>query len=43
MESNKNDTSELIYKINRHTDFENKLMVTKGKTVEGRDKLGVWD
>ena len=27
----KNDTDELIYKTNRLTDIENKLMVTKGK------------
>ena len=29
---------------NRHTDLENKLMVTKGDSGDGgRDKLGVWD
>ena len=28
--------------INRLTDTENKLMVTKGERVRG-DKLGVWD
>ena len=30
--------------INRLTDIENKLMVTKGARREGeREKLGVWD
>ena len=24
-------------------DIENKLVVTKGESREGRDKLGVWD
>ena len=38
----KNDTNELIYKTNRLTDIENKLMVTKGKGG-GRDKLGAQD
>ena len=28
---------------NRHTDIENKLMVTKGERGGGRDELGVWD
>ena len=28
-----------LFKKKKHTDFENKLMVTMG----GRDKLGVWD
>ena len=29
---------------NRHTDLENKLMVTKGDSGDGgRDKLGIWD
>ena len=36
----KYDTNELIYKANRLTDIENKLMATKG---EGGVKLGVWD
>ena len=36
------DTNELIYKINRPTDIENKLTVTKGER-RGRDILGVWD
>ena len=31
----KNDTNELIYKINRSIDIENKLKVTKGER-EGR-------
>ena len=30
-------------KRNRFTDFKNKLMVTKGEKLRGRDKLGVWD
>ena len=37
------DTNELIYKTERDSDLENKLMVTKGETWWGRDKLGVWD
>ena len=41
MESKKNDTNELIYRTNRLTDIESKLMVIKG--IGGRDKLGVWD
>ena len=37
----KNDINEPIYKIERLTDFENKLTVTKGETWQGgRDKLG---
>ena len=28
---------------NRLIDIENKLIVTKGEGVGGRDKLGVWD
>ena len=36
----KNDTDELIYKTNRLTDIENKLMVTKGEKGR-RDKLVV--
>ena len=27
----------------RHTDIENKLMVTEGEGKWGRGKLGVWD
>ena len=38
----KNNTNEFIYKTNRLTDIENKLMVTKGERKR-RDKLGVWD
>ena len=38
----KNDTNGLIYKQNRLTDPENKLMVTKGDSRVGRrDKLGI--
>ena len=32
--------NELIYKTDRLTDIENKLMATKGRR---RGKLGVWD
>ena len=40
----KNYTNELIYKIEiDSTDTENKLMVTKGHSEKGGDKLGVWD
>ena len=41
--------SEIWYKCtylqnrNRHTDIENKFMVTKGGRGWGKDKLGVWD
>ena len=43
MQNLKNDTNELIYKENRLTDMENKLMVTKGDSKgEGGDKLGIW-
>ena len=34
MQISKNDTSELIYKTNRLTNTENKLMVTKGESEE---------
>ena len=39
----KSDTNELIYKTNRPTDIENKLMVTKGERGWRRDKIGVGD
>ena len=49
VESNKNDTIELIYKTETNsqiklTDFKIKLMVTKGETMgQGwGDKLGEW-
>ena len=35
MESNKNDTKELIHKTERLTDFKTKPMVTKGETWGG--------
>ena len=38
----KYDTNELIYKANRLTDIENKLIVFKGERWE-RDELGGWD
>ena len=37
-------TETYLQTINRLTDIENKLMVTKGAKREGkREKLGVWD
>ena len=36
-------THECIYKTDRLTDIENKLMVTKGEGGRGVDKLGIWD
>ena len=33
----------LFTKQNRLTNIKNKLMVTKGKNVAGRDKSGAWD
>ena len=41
VESKKNDKNEPIYKTETDSDFENKLMVTKGKKWE--NKSGVWD
>ena len=38
----KNDTSNLFTK-QKLADLGNKLMVTKGKGLEGRNSLGVWD
>ena len=38
----KNNTNGSTYKIERLTDMENKLIVTKGEREGGRDKLGVW-
>ena len=35
MESKKNNTNELIYKIETDSDIENKLMVTKGERWGG--------
>ena len=34
---------DLFENRNRLTDFENKLMVTKGNGCQGWDGLGVWD
>ena len=42
----KTDTNELIYKTERFVDFENKLMVIKGKHGRAggrRAKSGAWD
>ena len=44
----KNYTNELIYKTERFTDFENKLLVSKGKPGEmgvggRRDQPGAWE
>ena len=36
-------TNELIYKTNRLTDTENKLLVRKEERDWGKDKLGVWN
>ena len=41
MESKKKAANELIYKTNKLTDIENKLMINKGDME--RIKLGVWD
>ena len=39
-----NDTNDLIYKIEKDSQTEKKLMVTKGEGLGGgRDKLRVWD
>ena len=35
LKKKKKDTNELIYKTNRLTDIENKLMVTKGEVGRG--------
>ena len=35
MESNKNDTKDLIHKTEIDTDFETKLMITQGKMLRG--------
>ena len=43
MESNANDTKEVIYKTEKLIDFEIKHMVTKWETKGKRDKLGGWD
>ena len=45
VESKKNDTNELIYKteLDSQTDIENKLIVSKGTSVGGKDKLGALD
>ena len=43
MWSLKYDTNEPIYKTNRLTDIENRLVLTKGEERWGRDGLGVWD
>ena len=39
----KNYTNELIYKTNRLTDIENKLLVKKKEREWEKDKLGVWN
>ena len=39
----KNNTDELIYKAEIVADIENKLMITKKESRQGRDKLGDWD
>ena len=42
MESKKKMTETYLQTINRLTDIENKLMVTKGER-EGKDKFRIWD
>ena len=39
----KHVTNELIYKTNRLTDTENKLLVKKKESEWEKDKLGVWN
>ena len=44
VESNKNNTKELIYEIEIDSQFsKSSLTVTKGETWRGGDKLGSWD
>ena len=40
MESNKNDTKQLLYKTNKFTDFKTNLMITTGETLEGTNWEG---
>ena len=39
----KYDTNELIYKTNRFTDIENKVMLTTAEKGWGWDKPGIWN
>ena len=43
VESNKNDTEELIYKTETNSQILKANLVTKKETGEGKDKLGGWD
>jgi len=43
MESNKNDTKELIYKTETNSDFKTNTLVPTGETSKGREKLGGWE
>ena len=42
-DTHKNDPNKLIYKTETLTDIENTLIVTKGESGGGGDKLGIWD
>ena len=42
MDSNKNDTKELIYKTERNSEFKMNLMVTIGGTIVGREESEGW-
>ena len=44
VESNKNDTKELIYKIETHSQIsKSNVELLEDKLWQGRDKLGEWD
>ena len=43
MDSNKNDTKELMYKTERNSDFKAKLMVTIGGAIVGREESEGWE
>ena len=43
MESNKNNTKPLIYKIETNSEFEIQFKITIGEKVEGKDELGGWN
>ena len=39
----KNDTSELIYKIEMDSQMKKTPVVNKKESEKGKDKLGIWD
>ena len=43
LKKKKKAANELIYKTERESKTENKLEITKGERIGGRDKLGGWD